>query len=66
MTAVNTKAINLLGKEVSFTLTRKLELTAQSSIHYVEKISGKVTHVVIGIDEKPEISIDYGCDYFFF
>lgn len=52
MTALDTTVLNLLGKEVSFVFS------------YLD-LKGKVTDVLINIDGKNQISLDYGDFYAF-
>lgn len=63
MTAANTNALNLLGKEVSFDWNREVPLTDHSSINFHEKVSGTVTNIVLSINSEPEISVDDGDFY---
>lgn len=63
MTAANTNALNLLGKEVSFDWNCEVHLTDHSSINFHEKVSGTVTNIVLGINSEPEISVNDGDFY---
>lgn len=63
MTAANTNALNLLGKEVSFDWNCEFPLTDHSSINFHEKVSGTVTNILLSINSEPEISVDDGDFY---
>ena len=58
MTAVNTNALSLLGKDVSFTHQHKVELTDKSFVTFTEHFTGTVTNVVLSLTSEPEISIN--------
>ena len=63
MTAANTKALELLGKDVSFIRERKIKLTGSSFITFTENFTGTVTNVVLSLTNEPEISINDGDFY---
>lgn len=63
MTAVDTTALGLLGKQVSFVRKRVVELTDKSFIKFEDKYLGTVTHIVFSLNGDPEIAIDDG-DFF--
>jgi hypothetical protein len=63
MTVVNTTALELLGKTVSFEYSYYVQLTEQSRATFTSKISGVVTGVVVNIISEPEILIDDGDFY---
>ena len=58
MTAANTNALNLLGKEVSFTYKKDNFITDRSFVTYTENFSGVVTNVVLSLNSSPEISVN--------
>jgi hypothetical protein len=63
MTAAHTTALGLLGKQVSFTTKRIIELSDKSLITFEDEYSGIVTSIVLSLSGDPEISIDDG-DFF--
>ncbi|EPQ3973999.1 hypothetical protein LHN18_003701 [Acinetobacter baumannii] len=63
MAVAHTTVLSLLGKEVSFQYDRKIEISNTSFITYSEILKGTVTHLVIGLNSEPEISINYGDFY---
>ena len=48
MTVINLKALDYLGKQVSFNY---------SSFGYLENITGEVTHVTFSLDDSPELTV---------
>lgn len=65
MTVVDTKALDLLGKEVSFRYDRKVTLSAQTFITYSEVFSGTVTQVLIDLNSPVKFALETG-DYYEF
>lgn len=63
MTFSNTKALELLGKQVSFDSNRTVVLTSDSSVIYHQKLSGTVTNIVFNLHSGPEISLNDGDFY---
>ena len=63
MAVAHTTVLEMLGKDVSFTHERKLELTDTSFITFTDKLTGIVTNVVLGLTTEPEISINDGDFY---
>ena len=59
MAVAHTTVLELLGKDVSFIRSRKVELTDTSFITFTENLTGIVTHVVLSLTSEPEISINY-------
>lgn len=60
MTAANTNALNLLGKEVSFYWNSESPLTDHSSINFNEKVFGTITNVLLSLNSDPQISVNDG------
>lgn len=63
MTFSNTKALDLLGKQVSFEISSNFNLTETTSVSRHERLSGTVTNVVCNLHSGPEISINDGDFY---
>lgn len=63
MTFSNIKALELLGKQVSFDSKRTVVLTSDSSVTYHQKLSGTVTNIVFNLHSGPEISLNNGDFY---
>lgn len=63
MTAANTNALDLLGKDVSFTHEHKVQLTDKSFVTFTEDLFGTVTNIVLSLSSDPEISIN-DCDFY--
>ena len=63
MAVANTTVFEMLGKEVSFIIERKVDLTEKSFVTYSYKFSGIVTNVILGLTSEPEISINDGDFY---
>lgn len=63
MTISNIKALELLGKQVSFDSNRTVVLTNDSSVIYHQKLFGTVTNIVFNLHSGPEISLNDG-DYY--
>ena len=57
MTDSNTKHLQLLGKQVSFTSERIVNLDNES-LTFTNNYSGTVTHIVLSLTSSPQISID--------
>lgn len=60
MAAAHTTVLELLGKQVSFITTVKVESTVYSSDH-----SGIVTDIVLSLSNEPQIALDDGDFYSF-
>jgi hypothetical protein len=63
MTNSNIKALELLGKQVSFDSNRTVVLTNDSSVIYHQRLSGTVTNIVFNLHSGPEISLNDGDFY---
>lgn len=63
MAVAHTTVLEMLGKDVSFTHQRKVELTDTSFITFTENLTGIVTNVVLSLTSEPEISINDGDFY---
>ena len=63
MAVAHTTVLQMLGKDVSFTHQRKVELTDTSFITFTENLTGIVTNVVLSLTSEPEISINDGDFY---
>ena len=57
MTDSNTKHLQLLGKQVSFTSERIVNLDNES-LTFTNNYSGTVTHILLSLTSSPQISID--------
>lgn len=57
MTDSNTKHLQLLGKQVSFTSERIVNLDNES-LTFTNNYSGTVTDIVLSLTSSPKISID--------
>lgn len=60
MTAAHATVLELLGKDVSFILERKVKLTDASFLTFTQNFTGTVTNVIFSLTSEPEISINYG------
>lgn len=63
MAVAHTTVLEMLGKDVSFIIERKVDLTEKSFVTFSEKFSGIVTNVTLGLTSEPEISINDGDFY---
>ena len=58
MAVAHTTVLEMLGKDVSFIHSRKVELTDTSFITFTENLTGIVTNVVLSLTSEPQISIN--------
>lgn len=63
MTFSNTKALDLLGKDVSFINDHKVVLNERSAVTYHETVTGTVTQVLIHLDSPFQFAVNNGDFY---